>query len=55
MEAGLVVTGHCVGNAHPHWPGEKTSLYSTDAADFCLRKGHRQQLSSLWGVMGSLK
>lgn len=30
-------------------------VYLTDAADFCFRKGHRQLLNSLSGVMGSLK
>ena len=55
MEARPVVTGYRVGNAHPHRPEEKTSVYLTDAADFCFRKGHRQLLNSLSGVTGSLK
>lgn len=34
-------------NFHPRRPREKTSLCSTDTADFCFRKDHRQQLSRL--------
>lgn len=53
VEAGPAVTGRRVGNAHAHRPREKTSLHSTDIADSCFRKGHRQQLSPLWGRRGA--